>query len=69
MKYPLWQYPIIFFWLLRYLFRIKFRVKALIAWRQEIGLIPKGHKPTFTEVTSFGHWAVGQGLIELWGGN
>jgi len=67
MKYSWWQYPIIYFWLLKYLIRIKFKVRALVAWRQEIGLIPKGRKPNLSDALSFGHWAVGQSINEVWG--
>ena len=70
-KYPLWQYPIIFFFLAKYIkawefWRIGVRVKALIAWRRGVGIIAKDHKVTFSDVLSFGHWLVGMWLINTW---
>jgi hypothetical protein len=65
-RYPLWQYPIIFLFLLRLLIQIRFKVKALINSRKDLGIIPKDHKPTFQDLMSFGHWVAGEQMIEWW---
>jgi hypothetical protein len=70
-KYPLWEYPIILIFLVKYIkvwefWRIRRRVKALIAWRRDIGIITKDHKVTKDDILSFGHWIVGMWLIEKW---
>lgn len=65
-KYPLWQYPVIFLFLFIYLIRIRFKVKAVIAWRKEIGLIPKDHKVAFSDIMSFGHWLAGEEINQWW---
>ncbi len=64
--YPLWQYPIIFAFLFAFLIKIRFKIKALTAWRREIGIIPKDRKPTFSGIMSFGHWLVGESIRDWW---
>ena len=64
--YPLWQYPIIFLFLFNYLIRVKFKIKAIIDWRREIGIIPKDHKVTFSDMISFGHWIAGETMNDWW---
>ena len=64
--YPLWQYPIIFSFLFDYLIKIRFKIRAVISWRREIGVISKEHKVTFSDIMSFGHWAVGETMNGWW---
>lgn len=64
--YPLWQYPIISLFLFHYLIKIKFRIKVLIAWRREIGIIPKNRKVILSDIMSFGHWLTGETLNAWW---
>jgi len=64
--YPLWQYPIIFLFLFHFLIKIKFRIRTLIDWRRDIGVISKNHKITLSDIISFGHWLAGETLNDWW---
>jgi len=64
--YPLWQYPIIFLFLSIYLIKIRFKIRTIISWRREIGVISKEHRVTFSDIMSFGHWLSGETINDWW---
>ncbi len=59
MRYPLWHYPVLFWWLLIFLKRWKFKVRSLLQSRQDCGVIAQGKNPTLEQIVSFGHWGAG----------
>ena len=64
--YPLWQYPVIFWFLFIHLINIRFKITALIAWRREIGVISREHRVTFSDIMSFGHWLTRETINDWW---
>jgi len=68
---PYWQVPIILIALANYVelwkfWQVRQRINRTIAIRKSCYIIPKDHKPTFSELLSFGHWVVSAKLISMW---